>query len=116
MEDVYNHPRGTAFRHRARDKDYKIGGKTGTTQVTRISTAERQSGVIKNEDKQWVERDHALFVGYGPVSDPKYSVAVLVEHGGSGSSVTSPIARDVLEFLLDRDKEVENNTIAEQEV
>ncbi len=107
MEDVYNHPRGTAFPYRSRNKDYKLGGKTGTTQVTRISTAERQEGVRKNEEKEWIERDHALFVGYGPVEAPKYSVAVLVEHGGGGSSVASPIARDMLEFLLDRDKEKE---------
>lgn len=104
MEDVYNHPRGTAFPYRSRKDEYKLGGKTGTTQVVRISMAERQDGIIDNKDKEWIQRDHALFVGFGPIEAPKYSVSVLVEHGGGGSSVASPIARDVLEFLLDRDK------------
>lgn len=103
MSDVYNHPRGTAFPHRLRNKEYMVGGKTGTTQVTGISAAERQSGVIKNEDKEWIGRDHALFVGYGPVENPKFAVSVLVEHGGGGSSVASPIARDILEYVLDQD-------------
>lgn len=116
MEDVYNHPRGTAFSHRSRGKEYTIGGKTGTTQVTRISTAERQSGVIKNEDKEWIGRDHALFVGYGPVENPKYAVSVLVEHGGGGSSVASPIARDILEYVLDRDIAKQNELEPGQEV
>ena len=110
MTDVYNHPRGTSFRYRLRKDDYQFGGKSGTTQVTRISTAERNSegGVIKNEQKDWIGRDHALFVAYGPVENPKYAVSVLVEHGGGGSSVASPIARDVLEFVLEEDKNKED--------
>lgn len=103
MTDVYNQPRGTAFPYRLRNKEYKIGGKTGTTQVTGISVAERQAGVIKNEDKEWIGRDHALFVGFGPVANPKYAVSVLVEHGGGGSSVASPIARDILEYVIEQD-------------
>jgi penicillin-binding protein 2 len=116
MDDVYNHQRGTAFAHRARGKDYKIGGKTGTTQVVRISMAQRQEGLRDIEDIEWIQRDHALFIGYGPVEAPKYSVAVLVEHGGGGSSVASPIARDVLEFLLDRDLAAEEASRPGQEV
>jgi penicillin-binding protein 2 len=116
MSDVYNHPRGTAFPYRSRKKEYKLGGKTGTTQVRRISTAERQGGVIKNEDKLWEERDHALFVGYGPVESPRYAVSVLVEHGGGGSTVSSPIARDILEYVLENDpskKLLDNTVVAE---
>ena len=103
MTDVYNHPRGTAFRYRSRSKDFKLGGKSGTTQVTGISAAERQSGVIKNDQKEWIGRDHALFVGYGPVENPKYAVSVLLEHGGSGSTDASPIARDILEHVIEQD-------------
>ncbi|MCP5382505.1 MAG: penicillin-binding protein 2 [Kordiimonadaceae bacterium] len=116
MSDVFNHPRGTAYAHRSRKKDYKIGGKTGTTQVTRISMAERQSGVIKNEEKEWIERDHALFIGYGPVEAPKYAVSVLVEHGGGGSAVASPIAVDILEYMLDRDLIKENEQVGGQDI
>ena len=102
MDDVYNNPRGTAFPFRSRAKDYKIGGKTGTTQVTGISIAERKAGVIKNDKKEWIERDHAIFVGFGPLVAPKYAISVLVEHGGGGSTTASPIARDILEYILDQ--------------
>ena len=73
-----------------------MGGKTGTIQVRRITAAERAEGIVKNEDRAWEHRDHALFVGYAPVKDPKYVVAVVVEHGGSGSSVAAPMAHDIL--------------------
>ena len=73
-----------------------MGGKTGTIQVRRITVAERAEGIVKNEDRPWEHRDHALFVGYAPVKDPKYAVAVVVEHGGSGSSVAAPMAHDIL--------------------
>ncbi len=73
-----------------------MAGKTGTSQVRRITKAEREAGVFKNEDLPWERRDHALFVGYAPVDAPRYAVAVIVEHGGGGSKVAAPIARDIL--------------------
>ncbi len=97
MSQVVNDPYGTAFRARIIKEDEAMGGKTGTVQVRRISKAEREQGVRKNEDMEWEERDHALFVGYAPVDNPRFSVAVVVEHGGSGSSAAAPIARDVLQ-------------------
>lgn len=102
MEDVYNHQRGTGFAHRLRNKEYKLGGKSGTTQVRGISAAERQSGVIGNEDKEWIARDHGLFVAYGPVENPKYAVSVLIEHGGGGSAAAT-VARDILEYAIEQD-------------
>ncbi len=73
-----------------------MGGKTATVQVKRISKAERERGVRKNRDLPWAQRDHAMFVGFAPIEAPRYAVAVVVEHGGGGSSVAAPIARDVL--------------------
>ena len=73
-----------------------MGGKTGTVQVRRITKAERETGVLKNEELPWEERDHALFVGYAPYDSPRYAVSVVVEHGGGGSKTAAPIARDVL--------------------
>ena len=73
-----------------------MAGKTGTSQVRTITKAERSRGVIKNENLPWEKRDHALFIGYAPVNAPRYAVAVIVEHGGGGSKVAAPIARDVL--------------------
>jgi penicillin-binding protein 2 len=96
MNRVTNHERGTAFRARIREPGMEMAGKTGTSQVRRISKRERDSGVIKNENKPWEERDHAVFIGYAPVRSPRYAAAVLVEHGGGGSAVAAPIARDLL--------------------
>jgi penicillin-binding protein 2 len=54
------------------------------------------AGIVRNEDRPWKHRDHALFVGYAPAAAPRYAVAVVVEHGGGGSKAAAPIARDVL--------------------
>lgn len=96
MVEVTTSARGTAYGARITEDGYSMAGKTGTAQVRRISKAERASGVIKNEEKPWIERDHALFVGFGPIENPRYAIAVVVEHGGSGSKAAGPIARDVL--------------------
>ena len=80
-----------------------MAGKTGTSQVRRISRGERQSGVRKNEDKPWEERDHALFVAFAPYDEPRYALAVVVEHGGSGSATAGPIARDIMAKALELD-------------
>jgi len=86
-----------------KDPAMAMGGKTGTSQVRRISIVEREGGVRKNAQKPWRERDHALFVGYAPVHAPQYVAAVIVEHGGGGSKVAAPIARDLLERAQQRD-------------
>jgi penicillin-binding protein 2 len=96
MDEVVNGERGTARRSATKVDGFDMAGKTGTVQVRRITKAEREAGVRKNEDLPWRFRDHALFVGYAPVENPRYAVAVVVEHGGGGSSVAAPIARDVL--------------------
>lgn len=97
MDQVVNHPRGTAKKSRILDPAMAMGGKTGTSQVRRISMAERDGGVRKNDDIPWKERDHALFVGFAPVNAPQYAVAVVVEHGGGGSTAAAPIASALLE-------------------
>ena len=96
MSFVTNSPQGTAFKARIIDPKYRFGGKTGTVQVRRISAEERELGVKKNKDLEWHERDHALFVGYAPLSNPSYAVSVVIEHGGGGSKVAAPLARDIL--------------------
>jgi penicillin-binding protein 2 len=108
MRAVVNDPRGTAFKARIIDKlnpNFAMGGKTGTAQVRRITEEERRNGIRKPEQVPWRERDHALFVGYGPVDEPKYAVAVIVEHGGGGSSVAAPIARDILHETMLRERD-----------
>ena len=103
MIDVVNHERGTARRSHLASEDVQMGGKTGTSQVRRITRAERATRVRKNEELEWRERDHALFVAFAPADSPRYAVSVVVEHGGGGSKVAAPIARDIMQLLLDRD-------------
>ncbi|WP_207481597.1 penicillin-binding protein 2 [Arenibaculum pallidiluteum] len=103
MWAVTNGPTGTAHKARIPEPGYELGGKTGTSQVRRITMAERSTGVLKNEQLPWRERDHALFVGYAPAHNPRYVCSVIVEHGGGGSSVAAPIARDVLYEAQKRD-------------
>jgi penicillin-binding protein 2 len=96
MDAVTNGNRGTAYRSRIDIPGMEMAGKTGTSQVRRITMAERQRGVIKNENLPWHQRDNALFVAFAPVHAPRYACCVVVEHGGGGSAVAAPIARDIL--------------------
>jgi penicillin-binding protein 2 len=96
MLEVVNGRQGTARSSRVVDPTLAFAGKTGTSQVRNISAAERARGVIANEDLPWNRRDHALFVGYAPYDAPRYAIAVVVEHGGGGSTAAAPIARDII--------------------
>lgn len=99
---VVNEPGGTAYASRIAKRGLEMGGKTGTVQIRRITKAERDQGLKKPHELPWNERDHALFVGYAPVANPRYAVSVVVEHGGGGSSTAAPIARDVLTMVQER--------------
>ncbi len=96
MNAVTNELRGTARRARIKEKGMEMAGKTGTSQVRRISKRERETRVLKNHERPWKDRDHALFIGFAPVHKPRFAVSVVVEHGGGGSKVAAPIARDLL--------------------
>ncbi len=96
MNGVVNEQGGTAYASRITQVGMEMVGKTGSSQVRRITMAERATGVRKNEDLPWKERDHALFISFAPIQNPKYACAVIVEHGGGGSKVAAPIARDIL--------------------
>ncbi|MFL5332732.1 MAG: penicillin-binding protein 2 [Geminicoccaceae bacterium] len=101
MREVIHGGRGTA---RAADlglPGVEMAGKTGTAQVRRISRADRAVGRHKRKDLPWAERDHALFVCFAPFAEPRYAVAVVVEHGMSGSKFASPIARDIMRRTLE---------------
>jgi penicillin-binding protein 2 len=100
MNAVVNGERGTAGSSRIVEPTLAMAGKTGTSQVRNITAAEREAGVISNDDLPWDRRDHALFVGYAPVDAPRYAVSVVVEHGGGGSTAAAPIGRDVLLYAM----------------
>ena len=96
MDMVTNDPRGTAYGSGIREPAFRFGGKTGTSQVRRIT--------IRGQDQSkipWRFRHHALFVGYGPTPKPDYCCAVMIEHGGGGASTAAPIARDVMRKTLE---------------
>lgn len=103
MFRVVNSEKGTAYGSRVVDDAFRMSGKTGTSQVRNISVAERAAGVTSNEDLPWAMRDHALFVCFAPFDDPQVAVSVVVEHGGGGSAVAAPIARDILLYALFND-------------
>ncbi len=96
-------PGGTAYGSRLSGTGMSMAGKTGTSQVRRITMAEREAGLLDAEEKAWAERDHALFVAYGPVDTPRYALAVVVEHGGGGSRTAAPIGRDLMRKTLELD-------------
>jgi penicillin-binding protein 2 len=96
MSDVINSSRGTAYGSRITEVAMKMAGKTGTSQVRRITAEERAKGVTSNADLPWERRDHALFVSFAPVDNPRFAVAMIVEHGGGGSAAAAPIARDIM--------------------
>ena len=94
MVHVVEGARGTA--KRIRSDDYRIAGKTGTAQVFSVGQDEEYDEETVAERM----RDHALFVAYAPVEEPRIAVAVIVENGGHGSSVAAPIAREVMDAYL----------------
>lgn len=103
MFAVVNKQHGTAIGSQFTYNDQKMAGKTGTTQVRRISMKERQSGVMKQDELKWNLRNHALFVGYAPAKNPKYAISVIIEHGGSGSGAAAPVAGKILKKALELD-------------
>lgn len=91
MDMVTNTPGGTAYSRRIEKEAFAMAGKTGTSQVRRITKQGMNQDLLP-----WKERHHALFVGYAPVHAPRYACACIIEHGGGGSSAAAPVVRDIL--------------------
>jgi penicillin-binding protein 2 len=101
MWAVVNEGGGTAQASRLPGGYGMMAGKTGTTQVRRVSREQRERGFnVATMPREW--RPHALFVGYAPHDNPLYAVSVIVEHGTSGSGAAAPLARDVLVYTFNR--------------
>jgi penicillin-binding protein 2 len=96
-----NEVRGTSYSSRIEDPKYQFAGKTGTAQVKRITELARELD-LKTEEVPYNERDHALYVAFGPYKNPRYAVSIIVEHGGSGSSKAAPIAKKLFKLIIDR--------------
>ena len=92
---------GTSYKSRIDNPKYQFAGKTGTAQVKRISMRERELD-LKIEQIPYKDRDHALYVAYGPYINPRYALSIIVEHGGSGSRTAAPIAKELFKLIIDR--------------
>ena len=92
---------GTSYRSRHKERKFMFAGKTGSSQIKRF-TPEQREAEIKQKDITYLERDHAWFVAFAPVQDPRYAISVLVEHGGSGSSAAAPIAKKIIKKVIER--------------
>ena len=101
-----NEIRGTSYSSRIKDPKYQFAGKTGTSQVKRITKIQRELE-LKTLQIPYDERDHALYVAFGPYKNPRYALSIVIEHGGSGSSAAAPIAKKLFKLILDRHEDRE---------
>src|SRR5690625_5464139 len=96
MQAVIYGPRGTA-RAIARDLEVaSMAGKTGTSQVFGRPDDEEVDTRREHDELPVYLRNHALFIAFAPVDEPRLAVTVVVEHGGGGASVAAPIAAEVI--------------------
>jgi penicillin-binding protein 2 len=96
-----NEVRGTAYKSRIDDPKYQFAGKTGTAQVKRITERDRELDLDTSEIP-YEERDHALYIAFGPYKNPRYAVSIVIEHGGSGGAVAAPLAKQLFKKIIDR--------------
>tara|TARA_B100000674_G_scaffold488015_1_gene499418 strand:- start:346 stop:2220 length:1875 start_codon:yes stop_codon:yes gene_type:complete len=96
-----NEIRGTSYRSRLEDPKYQFAGKTGTAQVKRITAEERELD-LKTSEIPYEQRDHALYIAFGPYKNPRYALSIVIEHGGSGGSVAAPLAKNLFKMIIDR--------------
>ena len=108
-----NELRGTSYKSRIEDKKYQFAGKTGTSQVKKITAKDRELD-LKTLDIPYNDRDHALYVAFGPYKNPRYALSVVIEHGGSGSSTAAPIAKKLFKLIIDRHELREKSKIKNQ--
>ena len=96
-----NEVRGTSYRSRLDDPKYRFAGKTGTSQVKKITERDRELD-LKTFEIPYEERDHALYVAFGPYKSPRYALSIIIEHGGSGGTVAAPLAKELFKMIVDR--------------
>ena len=96
-----NEVMGTSYRSRIDDPKYQFAGKTGTAQVKKITERERELD-LKTSEIPYEQRDHALYIAYGPYVNPRYALSIVVEHGGNGSTTAAPMAKKLFKLIIDR--------------
>ena len=98
-----NEVMGTSYRSRIDNPKYQFAGKTGTAQVKKITEEERELD-LKTFEIPYEQRDHALYVAFGPYKNPRYALSIIVEHGGNGSTTAAPMATKLFKLIIDRHK------------
>jgi len=98
-----NEPMGTSYRSRHIKSKYIYAGKTGTSQIRKITEEERRLK-LKNVDLPYEKRDHALFTAFAPFKHPRYAFSIVVEHGGAGSTGAAPLIKKLVKQVIDRHK------------
>ena len=96
-----NEVMGTSYRSRIKDPKYQFAGKTGTSQVKKITERDRELD-LKTFEIPYEERDHALYIAFGPYKNPRYALSILIEHGGNGSTTAAPMAKELFKLIIDR--------------
>ena len=96
-----NEVMGTSYRSRIKDPKYQFAGKTGTAQVKKITEEDRILN-LKTFEIPYEERDHALYIAFGPYKNPRYALSILIEHGGNGSTTAAPMAKKLFKLIIDR--------------
>ena len=96
-----NEVMGTSYRSRIKDPKYQFAGKTGTAQVKKITEKDRELD-LKTFEIPYEERDHALYIAFGPYKNPRYAISILIEHGGNGSTIAAPMAKKLFKLIIDR--------------
>lgn len=81
--------------------DILMAGKTGTAQVYSY-----KAGGPRGKGGPWKLRDHGLFVAFAPLDQPRYALAVIVQHGQGGSTAAAPRAREIMRVALLKDPEI----------
>jgi penicillin-binding protein 2 len=102
MFDVVNTPQGTAYASRLQLPNAQMAGKTGTAQVHNNTAAEKQKN-FNDMTMAWEDRPNALFVAFGPYDNPRYAIAVVVEHGNFGAQAAAPIAQAMMTYAIQHD-------------
>jgi len=96
-----NEVMGTSYRSRIDNIKYQFAGKTGTAQVKKITEKERELD-LKTFEIPYEQRDHALYIAFGPYKNPRYALSIIIEHGGNGSTTAAPMAKKLFKLIIDR--------------
>jgi penicillin-binding protein 2 len=99
MYRAVNTEGGTAFYSRIMAENHQMAGKTGTAQVQAKANINDD---LSRDSIAWERRNHAIFMGFAPYQEPRYSILVYVDHGGGGGRAAAPIASKIMSMVLDK--------------